>query len=128
MSPLAQIADPSSHDAAIAQASATCMVVIYVTSPSNPICTRTAPKVEALAEQYSKSSSNESDLPSETQDQGGRGVKFFAMELTPKTAPMIKFGVQNTPIFICLREAWCETILGADMRKLEGMIREFMGG
>ena len=126
---LSPIIDAPSHDAAISHASSTCMVIIYVHSPSNPICTRTTPKIENLAEQYSTSSTQNQqakDLNHQTQS-SEKEIRLFSMELTPQTVPMIKFGVQNTPIFICLRESWCETILGADVRRLEGIIRDFVG-
>ena len=102
------ITDPASRDAAIAHAQEPgVLVVIYVTSGSNPICTKTTPKIESLAS-----------------DEKYRGVKFFQMELTPETAPMIKFGIQNTPIFILYRQRWCQTILGADMRALGRVLDE----
>lgn len=103
---LEQITDPAAHDAAIAHAQESGVtVVLYVTSGSNPICVQTTPKIQALAanDKYSR-------------------VRFFQMELTPETAPMIKFGIQNTPIFILYRQAWCQTILGADLRGLEELL------
>jgi hypothetical protein len=107
-STLKQIKDPNSHDAAISHAQdAGTVVVLYVTSGSNPICVQTTPKIEKLAgnEKY-------------------RNVRFFQMEITPETAPMIKFGIQNTPIFILYRQRWCETILGNDLRRLERLLDE----
>lgn len=102
------ITDPASHDAAIAHAQEPgVVVVIYVTSGSNPICAQTTPKIKSLAS-----------------DEKYRDVKFFQMELTPETAPMIKFGIQNTPIFILYRQRWCQTILGADMRALTKLLDE----
>ena len=103
---LEQIEDPASHDAAIAHAQhAGTTVVLYVTSGSNPICVQTTPKIQSLArnEKYSD-------------------VRFFQMELTPETAPMIKFGIQNTPIFILYRQKWCQTLLGNDLRGLERLL------
>jgi thioredoxin-like negative regulator of GroEL len=105
---LEQVKDPASHDAAIAHAqNSGTVVVLYVTSWSNPICTSTTPKIESLAknEKYGN-------------------VRFFQMELTPETAPMIKFGIQNTPIFILYRQRWCQTILGNDLRTLERLLDE----
>lgn len=69
------------------------------------MCVNITPKVEALAanDKYKQ-------------------VRFFQMELTPETAPMIKFGIQNTPIFIGYRQRWCQTVLGPDMRGLERML------
>ena len=107
-SQLSQITDHVSHDAAIALAQEPgTVVVIYVSSGSNPICAQTTPKIESLAS-----------------DEKYRNVKFFQMELTPETAPMIKFGIQNTPIFILYRQRWCQTILGADMRALGRLLDE----
>jgi hypothetical protein len=103
---LERITNPATHDAAIAKASEPgTIVLIYVTSSSNPICVSTTPKVEALAA-----------------DEKYKSVRFFQMELTPDTAPMIKFGIQNTPIFIAYKQAWCQTVLGADMRSLHRML------
>jgi hypothetical protein len=105
---LLQITDPASHDAAIAHAQDPgTVVIIYVTSGSNPICVQTTPKVEKLA-----------------QDERFRKYKFYRMELSPTTAPMIKFGIQNTPIFILYRQRWCQTILGNDLRGLEKLLEE----
>lgn len=105
------ITDPASHDAAIAHAQEPgVVVVIYVTSGSNPVCTQTTPKIESLAS-----------------DEKYMEVKFFQMELTPETAPMIKFGIQNTPIFILYQQKWCQTILGADMRALTKLLDEQTG-
>ena len=102
------IKDPASHDAAIAHAQEpNTTVVIYVTSGANPICAQTTPKVKSLM-----------------QNDKHQAVRLFQMELTPETAPMIKFGIQNTPIFILYRQRWCQTILGADMRALERLLDE----
>lgn len=108
---LESITDPTSHDVATSHAWNGTLVVLYVTSESNPICVRTTPKVESLAA-----------------DEKYQAVRFFKMELTPQTAPMIKFGIQNTPIFILLRGKWCETILGADMRRVEQLLDRQLAG
>jgi hypothetical protein len=95
---------------------------------------RTTPKVEALAEKYQQQTQH-SGSPCESRNDDSKGleagqakdVRFYSMPLTPETAPMIKFGVQNTPIFILLGERWCETVLGADLRRVEGLIRGWVG-
>ena len=111
-SPLEQITSPATHDRALTLASHLLpnppVVLIYVTSASNPHCARITPKVEALA----------------SDDKYKHKVRFYQMELTPETAPMIKFGIQNTPIFIGYRARWCHTILGPDFRGLVRVLDE----
>lgn len=131
-SQLEEISDLASHDAAIALASSTCLVILFVVSEGNPLCKSTAPKVEALAAKHSflnGSSSNKTSSQSHQIEQ--REVRIFKLPLTPKTTPFIKFGIQNTPIFICLKAGSCETLLGGNdknMQKLEDMIQQHMRG
>jgi thiol-disulfide isomerase/thioredoxin len=105
---LERINSRETHDAAISLAKEKgTTVLIYVASDANPICRTTTPKLESLAKnpQYSQ-------------------VRFFTMGLTPETAPMIKFGIQNTPIFIFYRNDWCQTVLGPDMRSVERLLEQ----
>ncbi|KPI45301.1 uncharacterized protein AB675_2447 [Cyphellophora attinorum] len=114
---LPQITSPKTHAAALAHSSGLSptgpIVLIYVTSSANPICRRTTPKIQLLA-----ANSKYAD---------GERVKFYQMELTPETAPMIKFGIQNTPIFIAYRGKWCQTVLGPDLVGVERMLDGQLG-
>lgn len=75
---------------------------MFVTSFANPICRDAAPKIEQLAKDYD-----------------GK-VRFYVMEMTTETTPMLKFGVQNTPVFVIMDgKGKSETLLGADMEGLE---------
>jgi hypothetical protein len=113
--PLPQIISPETHTAALAHSSSPTgpIVLIYVTSSANPICRRTTPKIQSLAIN-----------PKYADDER---VKVYEMELTPETAPMIKFGIQNTPIFIAYRGKWCQTVLGADLVGVERMLDGQLG-
>jgi thiol-disulfide isomerase/thioredoxin len=105
---LERINSRETHDAAISLAKDRGItVLIYVVSDANPVCRSTTPWLESLAQtpRYSR-------------------VRFFYMELTPETAPMIKFGIQNTPIFIFYRNNWCQTVLGADMKSVERLLAQ----
>jgi len=44
--------------------------------------------------------------------------------LNAETQPMLKFGVQNTPIFVIAQGKWAMTVLGANMRLLEDYIKQ----
>ena len=50
-------------------------------------------------------------------------AEFYKIHLNGETQPMIKFGIQNTPIFICAQGEWATTILGANLRMLEDALR-----
>jgi hypothetical protein len=113
--PLPQITSPQTHTHALSHSSSPTgpIVLIYVTSSANPICRRTTPQIQYLAA-TPKYADNER-------------VKFYQMELTPETAPMIKFGIQNTPIFIAYRGKWCQTVLGPDLVGVERMLDGQLG-
>ena len=95
---LDQIVDQRSHDAIVNKKSqvANVPLVILVTS-STPRSRTLLPLVVEL------SRNNEFKQA---------GVKWYEMQLTEKTAPMIKFGPQNCPIVVLLRGSYCETLLG----------------
>lgn len=105
---LEPIVDQPTHDAAVNAASKSNPIIIYVYSDANPVCQRTTPKIEDLAQKYA-----------------GR-IKFYKMELTQKTQPMIKFSVSNTPILITMNGASCATFLGGDVRSLGGEIEKML--
>lgn len=46
------------------------------------------------------------------------------MYLNEETQPMMKFSLQNTPIFIMAQDKWAMTVLGANMRMLEDGIKQ----
>jgi hypothetical protein len=46
------------------------------------------------------------------------------MFLNAETQPMLKFGVQNTPIFVMAQDKWAMTVLGANTRTLEDNIKQ----
>lgn len=91
-----QIVDKESHDAVINKPNqaANIPVVIVVTS-STPASKSLLPE---LAELSKKDELN--------------GLKWYEMQLTDKTTPMIKFGPQNCPIVILMKGFYCETLLG----------------
>jgi hypothetical protein len=129
---LEEISDLPSHDAAIALASSACLVILFVVADGNRLCDTTTAKVQDLATRYgtlaaasSRAGVGAIDGPSVMQ----KDVRVFRLPLTAKTTPFIKFGIQNAPLFICLREGWCETLLGAEdrtMQKLERIIQQHM--
>lgn len=88
------------YDTAIARANAGNLVVMAVWSEANPICIATEPKIQRLAAEH-------------------KDAEFYKMHLNSETQPMIKFGVQNTPIFILAQGHWARTVLGANLRMLE---------
>ena len=48
---------------------------------------------------------------------------FHKMELDALTSPKIKFGVQNTPIFVVMKGSQASTILGPNLLALEQAIK-----
>jgi hypothetical protein len=127
---LEEIVDLPSHDTAIALASSSCLVILFVVSDGNRLCDTTTAKVQDLATKHGSLAASSlavraTDGPSGAQ----KDVRIFRLPLTAKTTPFIKFGIQNAPLFICLREGWCETLMGADdrtMEKLERIIQHHM--
>jgi len=93
------------YDAAIARANDGELVVIAVWSEANPICVATEPRIQKLSAEYKE-------------------AEFYKMHLNAQTQPMIKFGVQNTPIFIFAQREWATTVLGANMRMIEDTLRQ----
>jgi hypothetical protein len=53
-------------------------------------------------------------------------VIFHKMELDASTSPMIKFGVQNTPIFVVMKGTKASTVLGPNMQALEHAIKAML--
>jgi hypothetical protein len=53
-------------------------------------------------------------------------VTFHKMELDATTSPMIKFGVQNTPIFVVMRDSKASTILGPNMQALKHAVEAML--
>lgn len=91
---------PEEYDAAIARANTGNLVVIAVWSEANPICIATEPKIQKMAAEH-------------------KNAEFYKLHLNSETQPMIKFGVQNTPIFILAQGQWATTVLGANWRMLD---------
>lgn len=102
---LEQITDRTTHDAAVDLAADTTAkpnpnptpIVIYVTSSSQSTSSALTAAIAKLA--------------AEKEFTGGK-VRFFQMEMTKDTTPMIKFGPQNCPLFIFMRGRYCETEYG----------------
>lgn len=88
----------------IARANEGMLIIIAVWSDANPVCTTMEPKIQKIAIEY-------------------KDAEFYKMHLNADTQPMIKFGVQNTPIFICAQREWATTILGANTKMLEEALR-----
>lgn len=110
---LEQIVDQESHDAVVNKANqaANVPIVILVTS-STPA---------------SKSLLSSMIELSKEQDFQQKGVRWFEMQLTQKTTPMIKFGPQNCPIVVLMRGTYCETLLGTrEIETVKGKVREMM--
>jgi hypothetical protein len=127
---LEEISDLPSHDAAIALASSSCLVILFVVSDGNRLCDTTTAKVQGLATKYGNLAASSTDVRATDGPSGAqKGVRTFKLPLTAETTPFIKFGIHNAPLFICLKEGWCETLLGADdrtMQKLEHIIQYHM--
>jgi len=51
-------------------------------------------------------------------------AEFRKMLLNGDTQPLMKFGIQNTPIFILAQGEWATTVLGANMKMLEDSIKQ----
>lgn len=104
---LEQITDRTTHDAAIDLAADTTAkpnpnptpIVIYVTSSAQSSSTNLTAQITKLA-------------ASDEFATGDGKVRFFQMEMTKDTTPMIKFGPQNCPLFIFMRGRYCETEYG----------------
>jgi len=110
---LEQITDQTSHDAVVNKKSqaANVPLVIVVTS-STPRSRTLLPLVVELSRN------------SEFQ-QGG--VKWYEMQLTEKTTPMIKFGPQNCPIVVLMKGSYCETLLGiSGVEEVERKVRQMV--
>lgn len=102
---LEQITDRTTHDAAVDLAADTTAkpnpnptpIVIYVTSSAQSASSTLTAQIAKLA----------------ASDEFVNGqVRFFQMEMTKDTTPMIKFGPQNCPLFIFMRGRYCETEYG----------------
>lgn len=90
-----QIVDRESHDAIVNKPNqaANIPIVIVVTS-STPRSKTLLPELVELSKK----------CPIE--------LKWYEIQLTEKTTPMIKFGPQNCPIIILMKGMYCETMLG----------------
>jgi hypothetical protein len=53
-------------------------------------------------------------------------IAFHKMELDASTSPMIKFGVQNTPIFVVIKGSKASTVLGPNMQALEHAVQAML--
>jgi len=110
---LDQITDQESHDAVVNKntQAANVPLVIMVTS-STPTSKSLLPSVVELSEK------------DEFQQ---AGVKWYEMQLTEKTTPMIKFGPQNCPILVLMRGSYCETLLGIrGVEEVERKVRQMV--
>jgi len=95
---LEQIVDREGHEAVVNKANqaAKTPLVIVVTS-STPATKSLLPLIVELSKQDEFQSA---------------GVRWYEMQLTEKTTPMIKFGPQNCPIVVLMKGVYCETLLG----------------
>ena len=95
---LEQIVDQDSHDAIINKSTQAANVPIVI------IVTSSTPASKSLLSSIVQLSKSD--------DYQQAGVKWYEMQLTQKTTPMIKFGPQNCPIVVLMRGTYCETLLG----------------
>lgn len=110
---LPQITDREEHDAIISRENqiANIPILIYVSS-SVPRSIAFTPELLEL---------------SKKQEFVDGGVKFYEMEMTGKTTPMIKFGPQNCPLVFLFRGLWCRTLLGIrSIEEVDAAIREML--
>jgi len=110
---LEQIIDQESHDKIVNKETQAVNVplVIMVTS-STPRSESLLPSVVELSRK------------SEFQR---AGVKWYEMQLTEKTTPMIKFGPQNCPILVLMRGLYCETLLGVrGVKEVENRVQQML--
>lgn len=108
---LPQIRDREEHDAIISRENqiANIPILIYVSS--------SVPRSIAFTPQLLKLSKRPEFVD----------VKFYEMEMTAKTTPMIKFGPQNCPLVFLFRNLWCKTLLGIrSIEEVEKGIQEML--
>lgn len=93
-----QIVDKESHDAIVNKPNQAANIPIVI------VVTSSTPNSKTLL----------SDLVQLSQSQSlqSSGLRWYEMELTDRTTPMIKFGPQNCPIVILMKGVYCETLLG----------------
>lgn len=108
---LEQIVDQESHDAIVNKENqaANIPLVIVVTS-STPSSKTLLPSVVELSkkDEYQQA-----------------GVRWYEMQLTEKTTPMIKFGPQNCPIVVLMKGTYCEMLLGIrGVEEVERKVRD----
>ncbi|SMR53717.1 unnamed protein product [Zymoseptoria tritici ST99CH_1A5] len=99
---IVQITDRAEHDQVV-EASKQTPTVIYVSNSSLPVCREHSPKYEELAK-----------------GKLGSGVRFAQMEFNTDTSMLFKFAPNQLPVTVLMvRDAWCKTVMGPDMRGLE---------
>lgn len=102
-----QITDKKEHDGAVEQSKDT-PTVIYVSNSNLPTCKSFTPKYTDLAEDVKNS-----------------GIRFCQMELQAKTSMLFKFSPNQLPVTVLMvRDAWCKTVMGDDLRGLEAALEE----
>lgn len=104
---LDEITDKASLDAVTKQAKAT-PTFIYIHNSSIPVCKNFTP----VFEQY-------------TQDASNRTIRFCTMDYSNTTSALMKFAPNQMPVLIAMvGERWCRSILGADRKALEGLLKD----
>jgi len=102
-----QITNKQEHDNAVSQSKQT-PTVIYVSNSNLPTCRKFTPKYEELAQKY----------PS---------IWFCQMELQTETSMLFKFSPNQLPVTVLMvRDAWCKTVMGDDVRGLEAALEELV--
>lgn len=104
-SEIIQITDKQEHDEAVEQSKKN-PTVIYVSNSNLPTCKAFTPIYEGLAHQYSD-------------------IRFCQMELQTKTSMLFKFSPNQLPVTVLMvRDAWCKTVMGDDIRGLKAALEE----
>lgn len=103
--PLHQITNKKEHDDAVSQSLHT-PTVIYVSNSNVPVCKSFTPRIEDMAERYSS-------------------IRFYQMELQSETSMLFKFSPNQLPVTVLMvGDRWCRTVMGDDLRELEGALGE----
>ncbi|EGP87685.1 uncharacterized protein MYCGRDRAFT_93083 [Zymoseptoria tritici IPO323] len=99
---IVQITNRAEHDQVVDTSKQT-PTVIYVSNSSHPACREHNPKYEELVKRKQDT-----------------GVRFAQMEFNTDTSMLFKFAPNQLPVTVLMvRDAWCKTFMGPDMRGLE---------
>jgi thioredoxin-like negative regulator of GroEL len=105
MSGVVQITDRPEHDRVVEESKKT-PTVIYVSNSSLPTCRAYTPQYEELAKRRQDT-----------------GVRFAQMEFNTNTSMLFKFSPNQLPVTVLMvRDAWCKTVMGPDMKGLESAL------